>query len=290
MSPGPLRPLLLMFLSANLFATMNLFAKMAADGAHWSLVASTRAFVGAMVAFTFARARGLGLRPNYPRSMWLRSVLGTLSLLATFFALSRHDMPLSDTVTLLSLSPLCTALLAPFFLDEPRERAVTFAAVLGACGVVLIVRPAFLFGHAASANAPAALTAAAAVTAALASGLAMIALRHVGQRENAETISLHFSLTAGTTLLLVSLVLSHAWPTPRACAYMLIAGALGGTAQIAMTTAYANANAGRVAPINYAAVITSTLLGAAVLRQYPTVPQVCGMALIIVAGLWLARG
>lgn len=274
-----------MFLSANLFATMNVFVRLASTEAHWALVAAVRAYTGALVALSVAQYRGHSLRPNRPRAMWWRSTTGTVTTICTFYALARRDMPLSDTVTLLCLSPLSTALFAPSLLKEPSERTTWIAALIGALGVTFIVRPTFLFGADTHASP---LTAAVAMFAAFTSGLAMIALRAVGQRENAEAISFHFSLTAGTTLLALSF-LDPKMPTPRAALYMVVAGLLGGVAQLAMTSAYAHQNAARIAPISYVAVITSALLGAAVLHEVPTLPQIGGMALIILAGLVLAR-
>ena len=51
---------------------------------------------------------------------------------ATFYALSSRTLPLGDTVTLLNLTPIFLAVLAPIFLREPTGRAVALALLLRA--------------------------------------------------------------------------------------------------------------------------------------------------------------
>jgi drug/metabolite transporter (DMT)-like permease len=279
-----------MALGALLFATMNFLARLATTSASWASVAAVRAIVGALVALAVARARGVSLAPKNARAVFWRSLLGTIAMLSTFYALSSRTVSLGDTVTLLNLAPVFLAVLAPIFLHERTTGAVALAIALALGGVVLVMRPAFLFGHGAeeiaiAVSGPSArTTAAVAVGAALATSIAMMLLRRVGQTESPEAIAFHFSIFAAVTMSALSL-LDLRLPSPRDAGCMIGAGLCAGFAQLAMTRAYALESAARVSGMSYLAVVASALFGAAVLGERPGATAIAGMALVIAGGL-----
>lgn len=279
-----------MAVGAILFAMMNFLARLATDSASWATVAAIRAFVGALVAYGSARARGVTVATNDPRGVFWRSLLGTVAMLSTFYALSSRAMSLGDTVTLLNLAPVFLAVLAPIVLRERTSAAVAIAIAIALTGVALIVRPAFLFHHAeatlaAGATGPsAALTAAVAVLGALSTAIAMMFLRRIGPSETPEAIAFHFSIFAGMTFTVLSLFDLHA-PTARDAACMIAAGLCAGVAQIAMTRAYTLERAARVSGMSYLSVVASALLGAAALGERPGWAGIAGMALVVAGGL-----
>eukprot|EP00315_Gephyrocapsa_oceanica_P053734 CAMPEP_0185495718 /NCGR_PEP_ID=MMETSP1366-20130426/17777_1 /TAXON_ID=38817 /ORGANISM="Gephyrocapsa oceanica, Strain RCC1303" /LENGTH=390 /DNA_ID=CAMNT_0028104753 /DNA_START=1 /DNA_END=1173 /DNA_ORIENTATION=- len=57
-------------------------------------------------------------------------------------------MPPGDAVAIVYLNPILTAIFASILLSEPINAAVPYCCVLATAGVVLIVRPSFLFGGA----------------------------------------------------------------------------------------------------------------------------------------------
>ncbi len=240
-----------MALSAVLFSTMNLLARMATTSAPWPLVASVRALLGALVAFAVARARKTSLMPRAKGAVFWRSLVGTASMMATFFALSSRSVSLGDTVTLLNLAPIFLAIFAPLFLRERTSRTLLSSLVLALAGVVLVVQPGALFGSrslsapfVASGPSPLA-TYAAAACAALTTSIAMMLLRHAGKTESSEAIAFHFSLFAALVTGAFSLF-DLRIPTVRDLLLMGAAGILAGLAQLAMTRAYALEQAARV--------------------------------------------
>jgi drug/metabolite transporter (DMT)-like permease len=278
-----------MALAALLFASMSFFARLASSDVPWATIAATRALVGAAVAYAVARARGTPLVTRDGRATWMRSLFGTASMTATFYALSSRTLPLGDTVCLLSLTPVFLALLAPMLLGERTRPHVAIAIVVSLTGVVLILRPAALFGgarlvdrHVGGPTAQA--TAWVAILAALLSAIAMMMLRRVGQREHPEAIALHFSLFAAavmTALALRDLFL----PSPRDALFMLLAGLSGGMAQLALTRAYTLDHASRVGAMGYLSVVTSALLGAIALHDRPNAVAMAGMGLVVSGGI-----
>jgi drug/metabolite transporter (DMT)-like permease len=204
-------------------------------------------------------------------------------MVMSFRALTSHSVSLGDTVTLLNLSPVLVASLAPLLLRERTTRGTAIAIALSFVGAALVVHtgaeaPAATTGP----SAPA--TIATAVAAACATSLAMILLRRVGQTESTEAIALHFSLFAGVAMTVLTLFDAR-MPTPRDAACMVLAGIAGGFAQIAMTRAYALEAAAKVGSLSYTSVVASTALGALVLGERPTPTALVGTGLVIAGGL-----
>ena len=274
--------------SATLFAFMNFFAKLASASASWASVGAVRALVGAGVAYLVGRSRGARLRAVNRRALFWRSLFGTASMLCTFHALSCRSLSLGDTVTLLNLTPLFLAVVAPLVLRERTGPATAVAIVVALAGVVLVVRPALLFGvaplavHAAGPSAG--VGAASAVASALLAAVAMTMLRRSGQEDSAETIALHFSLFAFVAMLVFA-VADFRLPTLRDAGFMVAAGLAAGFAQITMTRAYTLERAARVGSLGYLSVVASAVLGALVLGERPGALALLGMALVVGSGL-----
>jgi drug/metabolite transporter (DMT)-like permease len=282
-----------MVASSSLFGLMAFFGRLATASAPWTSVACIRSVVGATIALVVARARGASLAPNSWSALFWRSFFGTLSMMGTFYALSSHTLSLGNTVTLLHLGPLFLAVLAPIFLGERTHAAVGFGVVLGLTGVVLIARPAFLFGHApdqlvslatSAAGPSTSATVMAAVCGALATSFAMMMLRRAGQTESPETIAFHFSLFASFVtgaLWLVDLRL----PSSRDAVFMVVAGVCAGVGQLLMTRAYAMEQAARIGGLSYFTPVFSTILAAAILGEHPRPLALAGMAIVVTGGI-----
>ena len=268
-----------------LFALMNFFARLASTSASWMTVGAVRALVGAAVAIAVARLRGASLVVKDRRTMFWRSLFGTAAMGATFYALSSRTLPLADTVTLLNLTPVFLALLAPFILRERTSLSVGFALLLSLAGVILVLHPSFSWqaegvSHGPSASA----TAGFAVLAAFTASIAMMMLRRVGQTESPESIAVHYSLFAGAVMIVLS-VFDLRMPTLRDSAFMLAVGVCAGFGQLCLTRAYTLERAARVSGMGYLSVVASALLGAAVLGERPALGAIMGMALVVAGGL-----
>lgn len=270
---------------AVLFAMMGVFARIASTSASWMTVGAVRALVGALVAVAVARMRGVPLVANDWRALFWRSLFGTAAMGTTFYALSSRTLPLADTVTLLNLTPIFLAVLAPFVLRERTTLAVGFALLLSLGGVVLILHPSFAWQPADATPGPSAsATAGFAVLAAFFASIAMMMLRRVGRTENPESIAVHFSLFAALVLGALSL-LDLRMPSARDAAHMVGAGVCAGLGQLAITRAFTLERAARVSGMGYLAVVASALLGGALLSEWPTLGAVAGMALVVTGGL-----
>jgi drug/metabolite transporter (DMT)-like permease len=269
---------------AVLFALMNFFARLASSSASWMTVGGLRALIGALVAVAVARVRGTSLVAKDRKAVFWRSLFGTAAMATTFYALSSRTLPLGDTVTLLNLTPVFLAVLAPFVLRERTSTAVAVALLLSLAGVVLILHPSFAWGASTAAGPSARTTAGFAVLSAFLSSIAMMMLRRAGKTENPEAIAVHFSLFAGGVMTVLS-VFDFQLPTLRDAGLIAATGVCAGFAQLAMTRAYTLERAARVSGMGYLAVVASALLGAAVLGERPTLGAIAGMALVVGGGL-----
>lgn len=271
-----------MSLSACLFAGMNFFVHLSSAHVAWTLVGAVRATIGALVAITVARWRSVSFIPKNTFAMWMRTLFGTVAMGCTFYALASPVLPLGDAATLVNLSPVFLALLAPFVLHEHSGRRVFIALPLSIGGVLLILRPTILFGGAA--NPAMIVPASVALLGALVSACAMMMLRQVGKTETPEAIATHFSSVAAIGMLVASIP-RFSIPSFADLLTMLAAGFCAGFAQLAMTRAYSLEIAARVSPFGYISVAVSAGLGALALHEWPDRLAVLGMLLVVSGGL-----
>lgn len=236
------------------------------------------------MAMGIASVRRQRLVARHTRAMWARSTFGTVAMICSFYAFSSRALPLGDTSSLLNLTPLFIAVLAPLLLRERSGKRVGFAVALTMVGAVLIFRPAVLFGASAPADPHAGVTGVIATLGALASAFAMLGLRRAGAKETPEAIAAHFSIV-GTIVLALLAIPFFRMPTMREGVFMLAAGVSAGSAQLAMTRAYTLENAARIAPLMFLSVVWGTALGIIGLGNRPPMTSFLGIALIIGGGL-----
>src|SRR4051794_32082442 len=82
-----LAPFAWMVCGCFLFARMGQFAHALGATCDWRIVALSRSFLAFSLALVLARLTGARLVLLRPRILWLRSIVGSMSLLCTFFAL-----------------------------------------------------------------------------------------------------------------------------------------------------------------------------------------------------------
>lgn len=270
-----------MVFACLLFAVMSLFAKRAMAELSFLEVASGRALFGAVTIWAFARARGASLVVHDRKTQWSRTGAGILAMFCSFYALSQ--LPLGDAVTLANLTPLFLAVASRRVLGERAGSGLVVAVLLGLAGVALLAGAHF----GPSRGGASALVAA--VAGAAFSCVAMLFLRRLGARESAEGVSLHFQIWGAITTFVAGLPWFRV-PGPMAFASLVLAGLMGGLAQVVMTKAYGLDKAARVGAAGYSGVVISMLLGVLFLHEIPGVSQLAGAALVVVSGLVLLFG
>lgn len=246
-------------------------------------VAFLRYFTGLIVIMLIIAV----LRPGWPRREMvlvngLRSSLTCLTALTFFFSLTA--LPLAEAVSLTFLSPCFLAVFGAWFLKERLSPRIGIALCVGFAGMLVITGGQI--GR--TAYGPWALAGAlAALASAVVYALSMVMLRSRATTDSIPLIVL--VLHAGTTALLTLPVL-FVWHQPPLGDLMVFCaiGAMGTIGHLLMANAFARSQAGRLAPLEYTALLWASGLGFVFFGEVPGLATVAG-ALFIVASAVIAN-
>ena len=180
----PVGPYFWMLWSAVSFATMGALSKILAEASDWRFLA----FVRAALMLLFAVAIGLATRTSFifrgSPMLWMRSLVGSLSMISTFYTLTH--LPFSEATTLIKSYPLWVALLSWAVLKERPSGKVWVAIVVGLAGVALIAQPHFDQAR---------LAVATGVLSSIATAVVMLGLNRLASVD-ARSIVIHFAMSA----------------------------------------------------------------------------------------------
>lgn len=216
------------------------------------------------------------LRPVMPRLTALRVVVSLVNGVVGAYAFS--VLPLAECYAVFFLMPLMIALLAVPALGEPMDLARGLAIAIGFGGVIFALQPggetALGLGHLA------------AFTAAALGAVNYVILRKTSGIETPGVLMLYPALSQ---LIAIGLVVPGVWMPMSASHWALttlmgIEVFLGGLLIIA---AYRAAAAIVVAPMQYSQIIWAAILGAVLFDERMTLTMVLGIAIIILAGLFI---
>lgn len=276
--------MLWMLLASLFFASMGVCIKFASAHFNNFEIVAYRGMVGVLFLIAFTRARGISLRTAVPMMHVWRSLVGTVSLTAWFYAIS--VLPLATAMTLNYMSGvwIATFLLGGALLTQGRNAPVRqqgplFLAVLaGFGGVAMMLRPTL---------APDQLLGAlvglmSGIFAALAY-LQVAALSRAGEPESRTVF--YFSIGAVLSGLLgMVFVGATPWHWPAAL-WLLPIGLLAVFGQLCMTRAYASGATMVVANLQYSGIVFAGIFGLTVFGDRLPLIGWLGMALIIASGI-----
>lgn len=190
-----------------------------------------------------------GLATKRPGAHMLRASLGALALFTSFAAVARLN--LGEALLLAQLSPVMMAIAAVFLLGERLTRSRSVALGLGFLGVVVLVWPE-LFGGGGEGSRL--LGYGLGLASAILTALALITVRSLNKTESPGAIALYFVLAS---LLGALATVPWGWVAPdaRTIGALVGAGFFGGFGHIAMTLAFRYAEASRLAPFEYVALL-----------------------------------
>lgn len=233
----------------------------------------------ALVALVMAPRHGAALwRTNRTGLVILRGLCLALASISMLLAL--RVMPVAETVAIIYVTPVLVMLTAATVLGESISRLGWSAAALGFAGVLLIARPGSgLDGWGVALSL---------LNATLATGYHILT-RVLARTETTMALMAHTALVGAVVFISLTLALnSGTWPTALDAGLMLALGALATVGHLMFTSAYREAPASTLAPVNYMHIAFATLLGWLVFQQLPDALGFTGMALIAVAGLLAA--
>lgn len=215
------------------------------------------------------------LRPVQPGWVALRSACVVVAGLCGFFAFSQ--LPLAQVYAILFSTPLIVTVLSIPILGERVGLHRWAAVIVGLLGVMIVLRPGqaeLNAGHAA------------ALFAAIASGLASVIVRKLGQSERAVVLMLWPMLG---NFVLTGAMLTIAYK-PMELGDLALSGmisVLGLIAGFLVIRAFREGEAAAVAPMQYSQIIWATIFGWFIFGEGLDMATLIGTAVIIASGLYI---
>lgn len=275
-----------MAVGAFWYSVMGLFVKLAGQRLPAIQVIVLRcAFT---LVLSIAAVKQAGVRPvlgNHRRLLFMRGLFGAIGLLCFFHSLVRN--PLAEANLLQYTNPIFAILFAAVWLGERVGKAEALSLAACVAGVVLITRPAMLFGAEGGGIPP--LNVAIGVAGAAFSGAAYAVVRRIGHSEDTTVIVMYLPLVG----LAISLPLSLGqWTMPTGVEWLLLVGT-GITTQVAqtyMTRGLRLETAARATTTGYLQIVFAGMWGVLLLNEHLSPWTLAGAALIVGSALWLAVG
>ncbi|WP_420557359.1 DMT family transporter [Roseovarius sp.] len=281
----PLTGILLKLVAVTLFIVMSALIKAAADTVPPGQAVFFRSFFAIPVILAWLAIRGemsTGLRVKSRLGHFWRGFVGTTAMGLMFAGLGL--LPLPEVTALGYAAPLLVVVFAAMFLDEKVGIFRLGAVALGLVGVLVVLAPRLTTLGGPTVETAQAVGAVLVLLGAVCAALAQIYIRKLVQTEQTSAIVFYFSLTS-TLLSLLTLPFGWVIPGGTETVYLVLAGLIGGLAQIFLTSAYRFADASVIAPFDYASMLFAIAIGYFIFDEVPTGQMLIGAALIVLAGI-----
>jgi len=280
-----------MLFASLMFALMGAFAKMLSSHLPSIEVVFFRNVFGFFLVAATILKKPMTHTGGKPFLLLFRGLMGFLALLAFFYNIGH--IPLGDAMTYSKTSPIFTALFAWIFLKEALGVRGWLALAIGFIGIVLIAKPTGMMLDK---------TAWLGIFSGVGAALAYTAVRELRQYYDTRAIVLSF-MGVGTVGPLVLMALSpyvateeldmlfasFVMPSGVEWGYIIMLGLFATLAQIYMTKAYAATQAGIVGAVSYSNILFSIMVGLLIGDPFPDPITWGGIALIVTAGIIVAR-
>lgn len=277
-----MRPILQAFIGIALLSFMDALIKAAVAGLPVLQVTFLRYVVGSLVILVLLLVE----RPGWPTREAIlanltRALLVVVTATSFFYALGQ--LPLAETLILSFVSPTFTVLFAALLLGERVGPRVVASLAAGFAGVALIVAGGL--GVPDTQKAHSLLGVAAVLVAAVGYAATNVLLRARAQRDALIVIVAIQNFAPAAILAGPGLWVWQA-PDPRAALLLGAIGILGVAGHLLLAKAYAGAEAVRLAPLDYTALIWAVLIGFLVFAEVPSAHAWIG-AVLIVGSAWI---
>ncbi|WP_332739867.1 DMT family transporter [Hydrogenophaga sp.] len=273
-----------MLLASLFFATMGVCIKFAAAHFNSFEIVFYRGLVGMAFLVGMTRMQGVSLRTSLPMMHVWRSIVGTISLTAWFFAIAALPLATAMTLNYMSSVWIATFLLGGALLMQGRNAPIRqqgplFLTVLaGFAGVAMMLRPT-LADH----QVMGALVGLLSGIFAAFAYLQVAALSRAGEPESRTVFyfSVGAVLAGALGMLFVGVSPLH-WPSAL---WLLPIGLLALFGQLCMTRAYSRGATMVVANLQYSGIVIAGIYGMVIFGDQLSLIGWLGMGLIIVSGI-----
>jgi len=276
---APLRGVLLAVGACVMFSLLDSIAKHLSQ-THSPMMVAWARYVFHVVIMVAVFAPTMGRRLFVTRSPGLQVARGLcLGMSSICFFSSIAFLPLAEATAIVAIAPVLVTAGAVWWLKERTPPGTWWALAASFAGVLLIVRPgSALFGWAALLPV---------LTAVFAMGYQLLTRQLSGVDNGLATLFIGGAVAAA----LLSLFAPGAWslPTSPLDALMFVAtGAIGALGHLMLVRAYEIASASSLAPYGYAHAASALVFGFVFFGQFPDLPALLGLALIVATGVVMA--
>jgi len=280
-----------MLLASFLFALMGAFAKLASEHMSSLEVVFFRNVLGVMIIAYALYKKPMVQKGGKPWLLFFRGMMGFLALLAFFYNIAH--IPLGDAMTWSKTSPIFTAIFAWMFLQEKLSIKAWGAVGIGFMGIVLITQPSGigfskydLLG----------------LFSGVGAALAYTSIRELKNYYDTRAIVMSF-MGVGTLMPLLLFGMSEFFYMPEldfmlgkfvmpegvVWFYLIAMGLIATASQMLMTKAYSHTKAGIIGAVSYTNILFAILVGMLLGDALPDFTTLCGIVLIVFAGVLVAR-
>lgn len=134
-----------MLAAAFFFAVMGVLVKIASHKFSSAELVFYRSLVGLMFIGSYVSTNRLSLRTKLIKMQMSRSIIGFISMVMFFYAIS--ELPLATAITLNYTSPLAMAAILTIALHERPKKILIIAIITGFLGVTLLLKPSIHYGE-----------------------------------------------------------------------------------------------------------------------------------------------
>lgn len=274
------RPARWMLGGAFCFAAMGATTHALGPRCDWLVVALVRVVIMFVGTALMARVAAVRLVVFRPPTLWMRSLAGSFSLVANFYALTR--LPVADAITLSNIYPLWIVLGSAFALRRAPATAEVLGMASGIVGVVLIQQP-HLGGDR--------FAVLVALLSSVSTAVAMMGLHRLRGIDPRAVVA-HFagvaSLVAAAWLLLRRDSIMPTTLDGTTILLLLGVGASGTAGQFLLTRAYASGPPTQVAVIGLTQVVFALGFDALLWRRSLTALTLAGFVLVLAPTAFLS--
>ncbi|MEM8749792.1 MAG: DMT family transporter [Pseudomonadota bacterium] len=251
-SDKPSLGIALRILSGVLAAGMLICVKAVSDDAPLGEIVFFRSFFAIIPLLIFLWFRNefpQGLATKRPLGHFIRASFGALALFAAFAALSY--LSVAEATLIAQLTPILTAITAVWLLSERLTIWRVGGLVLGFLGVIVLVWPDLT---AANGDENRLIGYGLGILSAALAAFALTMVRSLAHTESPGAIALYFVLAS---IVGAMFTLPWGWIVPDGwtLTFLICSGLFGGFMHIAMTLAFKYAEASRLAPFEYIALL-----------------------------------
>ena len=274
------RGIALMIVGASMFAGVDGVSKLLAETQSVGQIVWARYALALPVLILTTRPADLRtlFRTTRPGWQMLRGV--TPLGISGSMVMAVHYLPLAEATVILFAGPFLIVALSRPFLGEPVRPASWIGVALGFTAVLIVARPGF--GSLSQYTIYP-------LIAAVVFAFYNLITRRLGAAGERPNTTLAWTLAMGG--LVATPIAALTWYPVTARGWLLMAtlGTIFGLAQSLIIRAFAHASAGLLAPFGYAQVVAATIVSIIVFGAVPDAWTFAGVALIIVAGVYVAR-